>query len=454
MRYKGNYSNYYYRVMSNQARKRKASDMSDYQIESVVKKLEVADYDNFIRIVANAYPGLKLFSEEARQNFKQQRFLNSSDDSSINFYGLFRSDELIGGMRLFDFVMQLRSVKIPAGGVGTVAVDLLHKKQKVARELIRYYLQHYRERGVALAILYPFRPDFYKQMGFGYGTRLNQYRVKPQHLPGTGLKNGTYFLKPGDESALVECYNRYMARTNGLLEKKNYELRTVFDNPEVNIVAYGSPDSPTKEISGYIVFSFQSARPDNFVMNNIIVRELVYESSEALLALLKFLQNQADQINEIIFNLADEYFYYLLFDPRNGSNNLIPSVNHETNTQALGLMYRVIEVAALFQAMAAHNFNNQTCKLKLSLQDNFLKENAGDYFLWFENGQVQLSLTEIDFEVAVQLDIADFSSLIVGAVNFNQLYRYGLATVSDVSLAETVNRIFQADQKPICTTPF
>lgn len=35
-----------------------------------------------------------------------------------------------------------------------------------------FYLRHYRERGTPLTALYPFRPDFYRSMGFGFGTKV------------------------------------------------------------------------------------------------------------------------------------------------------------------------------------------------------------------------------------------------------------------------------------------
>ena len=86
-------------------------------------------------------------------------------------------------MRLFDFRMTLHETAVSIGGVGGVAVDLAHKKQKVARDMILFFLRHYREKGAALTTLHPFRPDFYRQMGFGHGTKMNQYRVKPASLP-------------------------------------------------------------------------------------------------------------------------------------------------------------------------------------------------------------------------------------------------------------------------------
>ena len=52
------------------------------------------------------------------------------------------------------------------------------------------------------------------------------------------------------------------------------------------------------------------------------------------------------------------------------------------------------------------------------------------------------------------LDVASFSSLITGAVDFKSLYRYGLADISASRYVDTINKLFLTEEKPICTTPF
>ncbi len=150
---------------------------------SHIRPLPDHDLDAFVAIVARAYPGIELHTPAAREQFKERARQQSRDDPAIRLYGLYRDDRLLGGMRLFDFDLNLFGQTMPAGGVGLVATDLFHKKMHVARDLLRFFLRHYRERRTPLALLYPFRPDFYKQMGFGYGAKLNRYRFRPRDLP-------------------------------------------------------------------------------------------------------------------------------------------------------------------------------------------------------------------------------------------------------------------------------
>jgi hypothetical protein len=143
------------------------------RILSNVKPLPESDLEDFVHIVANSYPAMEINSGEERDRSKQ--LLKSTyEEPARCIYGLYRQGKLLGGMILIDFTMNYRGTMIPAGGVGLVAVDLLHKKEKVAQDMMVYFLNHYSQKKTPLLMLYPFRPDFYKNMGFGYGTKVNQ----------------------------------------------------------------------------------------------------------------------------------------------------------------------------------------------------------------------------------------------------------------------------------------
>jgi hypothetical protein len=57
-------------------------------------------------------------------------------------------------------------------------------------------------------------------------------------------------------------------------------------------------------------------------------------------------------------------------------------------------------------------------------------------------------------DAVIQLDVASFSSLVMGAIDFVSLYRYGQATLSNPDMLFVINTLFRTDQKPICMTRF
>ena len=409
-----------------------------------ISEKELGDY---MAIFANAYPGIDLSSPEAWQRFRS-RLVRIARDPAVNNFALFEDGEMRGIMRLYDFTMNLLSTRVLVGGVGGLAVDLLHKKEQIAADMLRFYLRHYKAKGACLAALYPFRPDFYRRMGFGYGTKRSLYRIRPDSLPKGPGAGQVSFLTEADRDVLQACYDRFMIRHNGLMERLNYEWDALFATPSLKVVGVWR----NNQLSGYLIFKFEKGQGDHFLSNDILVREFIYDSATDLLDLLRFLHLQADQIERIIFYTQDESFHYLFHDPRNDSGNLLPQVYHESNTQGVGIMYRVIDLPRLFEVLEGHSFGHVTYRLKIRLADTFFPEHAGSYIFQFQDGRVSRPHNDL-FDGEIRLDVAEFSSLVVGAISFKRLVDYGLATISDESAVDLIDRLFAAP-KPICLTEF
>ncbi len=405
------------------------------------------ELDDFMSIFANAYPGIDVSSPEAWQRLRS-RLVRIARDPAVSNFALFEEGKMRGIMRLYDFTMNLLSTRVLVGGVGSLAVDLLHKKEQVAADMLRFYLRYYKGKGACLAALYPFRPDFYRRMGFGYGTKRSLYRVRPDTLPKGPRGGQVSFLTAADRTAMQTCFTRFMMRHNGLMEHLNHEWESLFATPSLKVVGVWR----SGQLSGYLIFKFEKGRGDHFLSNDILVRELIYDSADDLLDLLRFLQVQADQIEHITFYTQDESFHYLFHDPRNDSGNLLPQVYHESNTQGVGIMYRVINVPRLFEVLEGHNFGHITYRLKIRLTDSFFPENAGSTIIHFQDGRASRPDDGL-FDGEIDLDVAEFSSLVIGAVNFKRLVDYGLAAISDQSAVDLIDRLFAAP-KPICLTEF
>jgi predicted acetyltransferase len=403
----------------------------------------------FIDIVINAYPGIMQNTTDFKERFYNNLVDLQENDDSINLFGLFRNNKLIGGMRIHNYKMNLFSQTIDVGGVGLVAVDLLHKKEKVAKEIIDYFIHYFKELGTSLVMLYPFRPDFYKKMGFGYGLKMNQYILMPSSFSNIVNKEGVLFLDESNKELVRDCYNRYASRTHGMIYKTNNQLNSMFKNPNQKFVGYMNDG----RLEGYLQFSFEKVREDNFFTNNLLIKEYIYENPLAFAKLNSFLHSQADQIQSVVLNSQDNSLQYLFHDPRNGSNRIIPSVYHETNTSGVGLMYRIIDINTFTNQLNHVNFNNVTCSFSLKLIDTLLSDESSTYFISIKNGQLSISDdNKSDFEI--ELDISDLSSLLMGAIDVSRLYHYGLLKIDNINYLETLEKLFMNRKEPICSTAF
>lgn len=414
-----------------------------------IRQLTADEMITFVGIAANAYPAMKINTEEERQRMAERLAMRSCPGDAI--FGLFREGQLLGGMRLIDYQMNVRGVTIATGGVGMVAVDLLHKKEKVARDLIRFYLERSRAQGMPLAVLYPFRIDFYKQMGFGLGAKISQYSFPPATLLPHGSKNCVRMLGPEDAAALAACYSRVQRTTHGLMVKSELDMQRMLASPETRTVC-AEHDG---RLTGYLSFAFDLDHTNNnFIRNNLHVRELVYETPEALGDLAAFIRAQADQIQRVVVETHDPSFPHLLGDPRDESNRMLPSVNHQTNVAGLGLMYRVLDIRALFAALADTDFGGQTLRLKLVVRDSFLPESDGGVVVHFAEGRPRVVEGDAGHDVALTMDVSELSSVLMGVVGVEQLYMYGQALVSDTTYLETLGRLFAVPRPPMCLTHF
>jgi len=415
---------------------------------STIRKLTRRDLDTMIDIVSNAYPGMKIVTEAEKNRVKERLWEVERIDPEINLYGLFKNKKMHGVMRLFDFTMHMLSVDIPLGGIGLVAVDLIHKREHVCKEMVEYYMDYYAKRKTPMLALYAFRPDFYRKMGFGYGTKINEFRIKPGELPGGLSKDHVGFATKKDRAALDACYHRVMAKTHGMFRRTKTYIR-VLTRPGNFIIACRKKN----KITGFIVYSFKPSKDENWLYVEMDIHEFIYENREAFLELIGFLRSQSDQVHCISLKTQDDMFHFLPRDGRTDSGRLIPMVGHETNTQGIGIMYRVIDTVDLFRRLKNHDFNGQSCRLKITIDDSFYPKHAGSYIVHFDNGRPTVK-TRGAVDAEISLDVADFSSLVTGVVPFDKLYEYGRADISDMKYLDTVTKIFSVAHKPICVTQF
>ena len=303
------------------------------------------DYiDAYADIAFNAYPSFKNFTKETMDEYKKVATDILNNDPMVTFYGMFENHKLIAVMRLFDFQMNCFGKIITVSGLGFLGVHLMHKKEKVAKAMVEFYEEHYKSRGIPFGLLLPFRPDFYKKMGYGLGTKMNQYRLEATRIPAYYGESDLRYIKEEELPKLLECHTRVVNRTHGMMIKFGDEINRVVGNYDKN-----------GNINGYLVYKFQNGKDGNYTINNIYVKELIYENTEVLKLLLGFFRKQEDQVNLVIFNTEDENFEYLFDNPLNDSLNYIPYGYLESNTQAIGVMYKIFDVEKLLRRVLIGN---------------------------------------------------------------------------------------------------
>ncbi|MET3684090.1 putative acetyltransferase [Alkalibacillus flavidus] len=414
-----------------------------------IRPIQESEYRDNVILHEQAYTANAATKEEDIERLVEREKSLFQETNSVVPYGVFEDNQLIGSMKLFDFNMNIFGSFLPTGGLSSVATDLLHKKERVAKSLVDYFLDHYDKRGYALTTLYAFRPDFYYQMGFGYGKKKDVYTVAPHAFPNFNNKQGITYLTADDKDELVACYNQFATQHHGVMTKEAFQYKRPFDQFDIKIVGVKQNGA----VTGYAIFSFKKREVNNFLSSNITIHEFVYTTRDALQQLSTFFHTQKDQVNRISVPTQDDTLHHFFTDARDGSDNLVNFVYHQTNTSGLGLMYRIINVERFFDQLKQHNFHNANHTVTFQVTDSMYPANAGDVTVAFSNGHPTV-IRGATADTTISIDIADLTSLLLGVIRFNKLYLYGKVTISNAEHVDVIDQIFYTPDAPISMTNF
>lgn len=415
-----------------------------------IRELKSSDVAAYADIAFNAYPSFKDFSISALDDYRASVTDILENDPIVTFLGLFQEDTLIGVMRLFDFEMNLFGKILPVSGVGFLGVHLMHKKKGVARTLITYYEEHYLKKQMPLAMLLPFRPDFYKSMGYGFGTKMNQYRIPNKYIPNYKISGRMDYLTEASLDDILQCHDLMVRNSHGRLRKFSDEINDLFGDPFNRVVGHYNDEGV---LDGYIVYKFQNGKAGNYTINHMYVKEMIYHNPKVLESLMGYFKTQTDQVELFIFNTENEGFHFMFANPLNDTKNYIPYGYLETNTQAVGVMYKLLDVAMAFKQCEHRNYNNYTGRVKIITQDDYSTDSTAT-IVHFKDGKASIVYSDSNFDYTIKIKGSDFASLFIGSINVLELYHNGLLIIDDPMMIKALDLAFYCPEKPVCYTDF
>ena len=112
-----------------------------------IRRIPDDDFKEYVRITLEAYPAMfpKLTDERIDGWIKRMQE-QQAKKAEIQYYGYYRDEKLLGAMRIHTFNINVHGVEMASGGVGNVCVDLAHKKEHIAKEMMEYYHDYFREK--------------------------------------------------------------------------------------------------------------------------------------------------------------------------------------------------------------------------------------------------------------------------------------------------------------------
>lgn len=349
---------------------------------------------------------------------------------------------LIGSVLLMDFELNVRGKMMKMGGMAYVSTGFLHKKEHIARNLIRVGMGIFAGTGTAVGALHPFNPAFYHKMGYGYCNETVMYSPKPQYIRSYGDKSGLAYAKPEDEEEVLEFYRRMARKTHGATVHSFMDKHRIFDMPYVVVCRKNG------KITGYLTFEFVEVDHYTDMYHDLAVREIICEDMETMKQFLTFLASQEDQIERVRIYTYEENFHMLFTNPDSGENRAFDGAIQEVGRKNMGYMFRIFDVRQYFmQQTHCDRMVEREFVLELQVEDSFVESNNGSVFLEIKGTRVLLTDRK-QADVVLKTEIADLSSFVMGAIPLEAFLWTGRMECSDRSYVQEIQNALGWSQKP------
>jgi predicted acetyltransferase len=397
--------------------------------------LRFATVDNmnlssYVDIVRDAYP---LFVAE--KDVMVDRFRSILIGGYPQLVGAFEADgRMVGTYSHYTFAATILGRGIPATGLGMVGTALDRKKSKVALAVVRDFVRRTRRGGAPLSFLYPFRHDFYADMGWGPVGESRQHVLPPGAFPLHPERTAVRQVRDPAWELLDRIHRQAIGRRGALgLSRHPLRWKGPLTQYPLAFVADG-PDGP----EGYLLgrFAKRNDLPDPF-RYDLEISEMEWLTPRALRAFLGFLSSQRDQVVEVILDWpADGHLDAVLRNPARRNTISLPNHQSPGPQVALGVMLRLEDPGAAF-ALRPYA-GREALRLEVTTRDP-LRDGATIRFQADLRGPTAAGSRPA--RAALDTDLATLSRLWAGSLRTAEAVEFGLAAVTPASAVEVLERL-------------
>lgn len=387
------------------------------------------DLERLVTIHAAAFPDAR--SRETRR----RNFTDNVRGGLADLLVAERDGVVVGHTFAFRLGTWIGGAEIPVGGVASVGVAPEARGAGVARALMAAVDATLRARSVPLAMLYPFRHKFYRQLGYGMVCELRRIRVPAAAYPASPIEGVVRAAaRPDDLQAVRRCYQRAGERTNGLVVRRENVWRALFA-PEGRqlIVVPGA----SGEVDGYVVYGYLG--PPEGLAQELDVVELVAETDAARRALYGFIHAQRDQVPCVRHVVhSHDPLLAVLDEPRSPDGGLMRALVPVAGDVGAGPMLKLVDVPG---ALAARGYAMDG-RLTVRVNDALGPAAAVACTLGVEAG---VAFVETERPGAtLSTDVATLAQIYAGYLRASDAVRLGRAQVDGWATALFCDALFEA----------
>ncbi|HEX2850200.1 MAG TPA: GNAT family N-acetyltransferase [Acidimicrobiales bacterium] len=325
---------------------------------------------------------------------------------------------------------------VPMGGFSPVAVAPEHRGRGLGSRITAAHYPSMRERGEAIATLYPASTQLYRGVGFGLGGEYAHQRIASRDLQRLRRPTGLAVRRLGeaDLGSVKRCYAANAAARDGWVDRPEVWWDRVFESIAEQHL-YGIEAEDGQALSGYVRYVHRPTKPPfNYTIE---VQELCALDTDVLVTLWHLVASSSTQAPSVTWIAPHD----------NELLHLLPDQDFEP-TGEIRWMVRLVDAHA---AMAARGFPEAVAaSVDLDLPDKYCEWNAGRWRLTIEGGR---GVLQRGGEGTVSVGPPALASLFTGYAGAEVLRRAGLLASSDDRAVAALSAAF-AGPTPWCADFF
>jgi predicted acetyltransferase len=363
--------------------------------------------------------------------------------------GAFDGPELAGHAGVFTLDLTVPGGQVPAAGVTWVMVSPVHRRRGVLAALMDRQLNHLRDQGEAVAVLWASEPAIYPRFGYGLASRRLSLRVPRAHAalrPTRGSGPGRR-LRVGDVAELrpacVQVYEALRSRRPGMVSRSEGAWReTAQDDPSdrgggsaVRCVLAEAPDGAPLGYAWYRTSpTWNSGQPGG----PVDVREVLTDDVATTRAVMSFLLDIDLTSQTNLWNLPlDHPLPAMLADPRRATPTLLDSL--------------WVRLVRLDEAVQARCLSTEV-DVVVEVADERCPWNAGRWRL--AGGPAGAAVSRSSDPPDLSLDVDVLAAAYLGDPTLGPAHAAGLVEEHTAGALVALDRAMRGDRSPWCSYIF
>lgn len=318
-------------------------------------------------------------------------FDDSSDYNNYYFDNIFKAEntviakingKVIAAVQISYYKMQFYNKVLSSAFLLGISTLPEYRGQKAMQNIFLFLIEHLRENNYSLVFLTAKYPNIYKKYGFNFISAQKIYNIPILNVPSYKYSEGLNIRKTSidDSKILIELFEEfhndrkiYFKRNKSIFQQLKQEL--IVESGDIYLIeSFGKP-------IGYFFALISN--------NELIIRELVYITSNALKAFIWFLHNHKGQAERVLVTTPLDS---MLEEMLNWDKNC------KIETQPFTLA-RILDITEFSEFLI-------TTKQSIKINDNIISAN-------------NLTIGDINQDT-VEIEISQLSQFLFDYININE----------------------------------